>query len=76
MSLVSLCIKILINNGSPFRAYHHPQDVVIRSKTNTVGIIDDDGSILETHVLVKKEVKWIENKDLDASEILVTLHVM
>jgi len=30
---------------------------------------------LEKHVLLKKEVKWTDDTELDTSEILVTLHV-
>jgi len=69
-------MKILINNGSPFRIYHNPREVVIHPKTSTVEIFNTDGSVLETHVLVKKELQWIEDESLDTSEILVTLHVM
>jgi hypothetical protein len=69
-------MKILIDNGSPLRVYHNPRDVIIHPKTNTVEIFSSDGTTLETFVLVKKKLEWMENKDTDTSEILVTLHVM
>ena len=69
-------MKILINNGSPIRVYHHPREIVVHPKTNLVEILNTNGSVLEKYVLTKKEVKWMDNNDLDTSEILVTLHVM
>ena len=68
-------MKILINNGNPIRVYHHPREVVVHPKTNVVEIFNENGSILESHDLVKKEVAWSDNDDLNTSEIVVTLHV-
>jgi hypothetical protein len=68
-------MKILINNGNPIRVYHHPREVVVHPKTNIVEIFNENGSILESHDLVKKEVAWSDNEDLNTSEIVVTLHV-
>ena len=68
-------MKILIDNGSPIRIYHHPREVVVHPKTNIVEIFNEDGSVLESYDLVKKELGWKENVDLDISEIIVTLHV-
>ena len=68
-------MKILINKGHPIRVYHHPRDVVVHPKTNVVEIFNENGSILESHNLVKKEVEWSDDEDLNTSEIIVTLHV-
>ena len=68
-------MKILIDNGSPIRIYHHPTEVVVHPKTNIVEIFNEDGSVLESYDLIKKELGWKENEDLDISEIIVTLHV-
>ena len=68
-------MKILINNGNPIRVYHHPRDVVVHPKTNTVEIFNENGSILESHKLIRKEVDWSDDEDLNTSEIIVTLHV-
>ena len=68
-------MKILINNGHPIRVYHHPREVVVHPKTNVVEVFNENGSILESHDLVKKEVEWSDNEDLNTSEIIVTLHV-
>lgn len=68
-------MKILITKGNPIRVYHHPREVVVHPRTNTVEIFNESGSILEKHVLLKKEVKWTDDTELDTSEILVTLHV-
>ena len=68
-------MKILIDNGSPIRIYHHPREVVVHPKTNIVEIFNEDGSVLESYDLIKKELGWKENEDLDISEIIVSLHV-
>ena len=68
-------MKILINNGNPIRVYHHPREVVVHPKTNIVEVFNENGSILESHDLIKKEVAWSDNEDLNTSEIIVTLHV-
>jgi len=71
----SIGMKILIENGNPLRIYHHPREVIVHPKTNEVEILNADGSVLETFDLVGREVKWIEDLDLNTAEILVTLHV-
>jgi hypothetical protein len=68
-------MKILISNGSPIRIYHHPREVVVHPKTNNVEILNQNGSILESYDLIKKEVGWTDDDVLDTSEIIVTLHV-
>ena len=68
-------MKILIDNGRPIRIYHHPREVVVHPKTNIVEIFNEDGSVLESYDLIKKELGWKENEDLDISEIIVSLHV-
>ena len=74
-ALLTNFMKILIDNGNPIRVYHHPREVVVHPKTNTVEIFNEDGSILESYDLVKKDVVWSDNEDLNTSEIVVTLHV-
>ena len=68
-------MKILIKKDHPLRVYNHPREVIVHPKTNRVEIFNSDGSVLETYDLVKKEVRWIEDVDLDTAEVLVTLHV-
>jgi len=68
-------MKILISNGHPIRVYHHPREVVVHPKTSVVEVFNENGSILESHDLIKKEVEWSDNEDLNTSEIIVTLHV-
>jgi hypothetical protein len=68
-------MKILIHNGNPIRVYHHPREVVVHSKTNTVEIFNENGSILESYDLIKREVGWTDDEELDISKIVVTLHV-
>lgn len=69
-------MKILINkDDKPFRVYNHPREVIVHPKTNRVEIFNSDGSVLETYDLVKKEVRWIEDVELDTAEVLVTLYV-
>lgn len=68
-------MKILIKKDSPLRVYNHPREVIVHPKTNRVEIFNSDGSVLETYDLVKKEVCWIEDEDLDTAEVLVTLQV-
>jgi len=68
-------MKILIDNGSPIRVYHHPRDVVVHPEANTVEIFNADGSLLESYDLIKKEMDWSDDDDLDTSEIIVTLNV-
>ena len=68
-------MKILIDNGNPIRLYHHPREVIVHPKTNVVEILNEDGSILESFELIKKELGWKEDEVLDTSEIIITLHV-
>lgn len=68
-------MKILIDNGSPIRLYHHPREVIVHPKTNVVEIFNADGSLLESYELLKKDVKWTDDEILDTSEIIVTLNV-
>jgi hypothetical protein len=68
-------MKILIDNGNPIRVYHHPREVIVHPKTNLVEIFNEDGSVLESYELVKKDVRWTDDESLDSSEIIVTLNV-
>lgn len=69
-------MKILIyRDDDPIRIYHHPREVIVHPKSNTVKIFDENGSILESYHLIKKELSWSDNEELDISEIVVTLFV-
>jgi hypothetical protein len=68
-------LKIVIQNSEPIRLYHHPRDVSVHPQSKIVKTFNEDGSLLETFKLVKKETSWCEDLDSDHSEILVTLHV-
>ncbi len=69
-------MKILIyRDDGPIRIYHHPREVIVHPKTNTVKIFDENGSIQESYHLIKKELSWSDDEDLDISEIVVTLFV-
>ena len=68
-------MKILIHRDGPIRVYHHPREVIVHPKSNTVKIFDDNGSILESYKLIKRELNWSDDDELDTSEIVVTLFV-
>jgi hypothetical protein len=74
-----LCVtslKIVINRrGHPFRVYHHPREVVVHPQAGEVEIFSSDGSILEKYNLIKKDLSWLEDKENDTAEIVLTLEV-
>jgi hypothetical protein len=65
----------IIRNDVPIRIYNHPRDVIVHPITNRVEIFNADGSVLEEFKMTKKEVKWLENLDIDCTEVIVNLHV-
>jgi hypothetical protein len=66
---------MIIRDNVPIRSYNHPRDVIVHPITNKVEIFNADGSILEEFQLTKKEVKWLEDLNIDCAEVLVNLHV-
>ena len=68
-------MKIVIKNGDPIRVYHHPREVTVHPKSETVSTFTSDGALLEEFKLVDKDLSWCENPGSDQSEILVTLTV-
>ena len=58
-------MKIVIKNSEPIRVYHHPREVTVHPKNETVS----------TFKLVDKNLSWCDNPENDQSEILVTLDV-
>lgn len=68
-------MKILIYKDNPIRVYHHPREVIVHPKTNTVETLNEDGSMLESYDLIKREVEWTDDDELNVSEIVVTLHI-
>ncbi len=66
---------MIIRNDIPIRFYNHPRDVIVHPITNRVEIFNADGSILEEFKMIQKEIKWLENLDIDCAEVIVNLHV-
>ena len=69
-----LSIRI-IQDGKIIGVYHSPEEVIVRLQSKRIEIYDEDGSLIETHDLVKRNLSWLENIDDDSSEILLDLHV-
>ena len=55
--------------------YHAPQDVVVKPKAKKVEIYDINGTLLETFDLIEKKLSWLEDEDIDTSEIMLDLKV-
>ena len=49
-------MNILINKGNSIRVYHHPGEVVVHPRTNTVEFFNENGSVLEKHVAKMKRL--------------------
>ena len=62
-------------NSRHIRVYHHPREVVVHPQAGEVEIFSSDGSILEKYNLVKKDLSWLEDKENDTAEIVLTLEV-
>ena len=67
-------MKIVLKNPEPFRVYHHPCDVVIRSNLKKVEIVDG-GELVETFDLINKNVEWVVDTQNDTEELLLTITV-
>ena len=67
-------MKIVLKNPEPFRVYHHPCDVVIRSNLKKVEILDG-GELVETFDLINKNVEWVIDPQNDTEELLLTITV-
>ena len=67
-------MKIVLKKAEPFRIYHHPCDVVIRSKSQLVAIMDN-GESVEEFELIKKDVRWVTDTQSGTEEIMVILTV-
>ena len=67
-------MKIVLKNPEPFRVYHHPCDVVIRSNLKKVEILDG-GELVETFDLINKNVEWVVDAQNDTEELLLTITV-
>ena len=69
-------MKILLQkNKDLYKMFNDPREVIIRPKGNQVDIFNFDGTFLENHVLIKKELDWLDNPEIDCSEILVKLEI-
>jgi len=68
-------LKIIIKSREPIRIYHHPREVCVHPKSETVTTLNSDGSLLEKFKLVKKETSWNEDMNDDKSELIITLTV-
>ncbi|WP_316505917.1 hypothetical protein [Nitrosopumilus sp.] len=64
----------IIQNSKIIGVYHLPEEVIVRLHSKIVEIYDD-GTLIETYSLVKRNVSWLENTYADSSEIVLDLHV-
>ena len=65
----------IFHNDETIRVYHAPQDVVVKPKAKKVEIYDINGTLLETFDLIEKKLSWLEDEDIDTSEIMLDLKV-
>ena len=65
----------IIQGGKIIGVYHLPEDVIVRLQSKKIETYDEDGSLIKTYDLVKRNLSWLENTDADSSEILLDLHV-
>jgi len=69
-------LKIRIfQNDEVIRVYHSPREIVVKPKAKKIEIYDTQGSLIETHTLVERNLSWIEDKDIDTAEIILDLKV-
>ena len=69
-----LSIRI-IQNDKIIGVYHLPEEVIVRLPSKKIEIYNENGSLIETHDLVRRNLSWLENRHADSSEILLDLHV-
>ena len=67
-------MKIILKKVEPFRIYHHPCDVVIKSKPQLVGVIEN-GELVEEFELIKREVQWVADTQSGTEELMLILTV-
>lgn len=66
----------IIQEGKIIGAYHLPEEVTVRPRARKIEIHDTSGKLLtETYDLVERKLSWLENTDMDCSEIVLDLHV-
>ena len=69
-------LKIRIIRDDKIIGVHHlPEEVIVKPKTRRIEIHNINGSLTETYHLVKSNLSWSENKDLDCGEVVLDLHV-
>ena len=66
----------IIQDGKIIGTYHLPEEVIVRPKAKKIEIHDTrDKLLIEAYHLVKKNLSWFENTDVNCSEIVLDLHV-
>ena len=69
-------MKILLKRkDNIIKVYHEPREVIVHPKAKTVEIFNRDGTFLESHTLVTKQLEWLENPNNDTSEIVLKLEI-
>ena len=72
----NIMLKIRVyHNNETIRVYHSPPEVVVRPKAKKVEIYDNNGELIETYDLVKRNLSWLEDEDIDTAEIMLDLDV-
>jgi hypothetical protein len=69
-------LKIRIShNDETIRIYHSPHEVIVKPKAKKVEIHDLNGALIETYELIEKSLTWLEDSEIDTSEIMLDLKV-
>jgi len=72
----NITMKIRVHhNDKTIRIYHSPHEVIVRPKVKKVEIYDNNGILVETYDLIKKDLSWLEDKEIDTAEIMLDLDV-
>ena len=74
-SITELLNIQIIQNGKIIDVYHLPEEVIVKPKAKKIEIHDINGLLTETYDLVEMNLSWLENTDIDCSEIVLDLHV-
>ncbi|MDH3192251.1 MAG: hypothetical protein OEM18_06165, partial [Nitrosopumilus sp.] len=67
-------IKVIQDNNM-IRVYHSPKEVVVKPVAKRVELYSSNGNLIEAYELKNKNLSWFEDKDIDNSEIILTLEV-
>ena len=73
MILVCAMKIVLKKKEDTIKVYHDPREVIVHPKGKQVEIFNRDGTFLENHTLVSKDLIWLDNPNNDTTEILLIL---